>query len=93
MLANLALPPPSGIPIGGAYYEQPAFQHRLFDHDCGRDGWLEFSDWLAHRQIVNVADGLVQISDELRNLRYGAADHDPKCKIYFQRDPHRASPR
>jgi hypothetical protein len=40
-----------------------------------------------------VADGLVQISDELRNLRYGAPDHDPECEIYFQRYPHRASPR
>jgi hypothetical protein len=45
------------------YWSSFSFQDRLLDRDCRRDGWLEFSDWLAHRQIGNAADGLVQISD------------------------------
>jgi hypothetical protein len=39
-----------------------------------------------------MADCLVQVFDELNGFHYRASHHDPKNKVYFQRDPHRASP-
>lgn len=69
-----------------------AFQCLLFDRNCRRDGRLVVGVRLDHRQGSAVAIGLVQISDELNDLRDHAADHDPERKIYFQRGCHRASP-
>ena len=48
-------------------------------------GWVS-AFRLGHCQVGKVVYGLDQI------LGYPAADHDPESKIYFQRDPHRASP-
>jgi hypothetical protein len=36
-----------------------------------------------------MAVGLIQVSDELNDLRCRAENHDPKRKVYFQRDRHR----
>jgi hypothetical protein len=65
---------------------EPPFRYRLCDRSCGRNDRLGFSVRLAHRQGSEVAAALAQI------FRYSAADHNPECKIHFQRDPHRASP-
>jgi hypothetical protein len=69
-----------------------AFQYVLFDRNWRRDGRVVVRVRLAHRRGYEVAVGLVQISDELNDLCYRAADHDPEGKAYFQRERHRASP-
>lgn len=48
-------------------------------------GWVSAFGWIT----VKFAKWLLGL-DQI--LCYPAADHDPKCKIYFQRDQHRASP-
>jgi hypothetical protein len=44
---------------------------------------------LGHRRGCKMAVGLIQISDELNDLRCRADNHDPERKVYFQRDCHR----
>ena len=65
---------------------EAAFRYYLCDRRCCRDVWLGVSLRLAHRPSSKVAVGLGQI------FSYPAANHNPECKVYFQRDPHRASP-
>jgi hypothetical protein len=38
-----------------------------------------------------MAAGLAQIPDQVNDLCHPAADHNPECKVYFQRDPSRIS--
>jgi hypothetical protein len=68
------------------------FRALLFKRNYRRDHWLGISLRLGRGEDCKLADVLVQIFDVLSELYYPAADHDPECKIYFQRDPHRASP-
>ncbi len=71
---------------------ESVFQDRLFYRNYRCDDWLGLSLRLDHLQGSKLAVGLVQISDQLSELCYSAADHDPERKVYFQRDSHRASP-
>jgi hypothetical protein len=64
----------------------------LFDRNRRRDARLAVRLRLGHRRSCKMAVGLNPLSGELNGFRYRAADHDPKSKVYFQRDGHRASP-
>ena len=48
-------------------------------------GWASAFWWIIVR-VGRMANRLAQV------LSYPATNHDPECKVYFQRDPHRASP-
>jgi hypothetical protein len=39
-----------------------------------------------------VAADIASISHELSSLCYPTANHDPECKVHFDREQHRASP-
>ena len=68
------------------------FPDLLFERNHRRNRWLDHSVQLGHRQGSKLDVGLVQISDVLSELYYPAADRDPERKVYFEGDPHRASP-
>ena len=70
-------------------YEGSAVHGLLFDRDRRRNDRLAVRVRLGHRGGCKMAVGLIQVPDELNDLFRRASNHNPKRKVYFQRDCHR----
>jgi hypothetical protein len=77
---------PVGSTVSRGTISKRFFQDLLSDRNYRFNHWLGISLRLGHCQVGKVVYGLDQI------LGDPAANHDPKCNVHFDRDPHRASP-